>query len=49
MRVALIEPFHTRLEADERAASLRRRYGWLVSVRLELGAGWVVTARRQRG
>ena len=39
MRVALIEPFHTRLEADERAASLR----------LELGAGWVVTARRQRG
>jgi hypothetical protein len=27
MRVALIEPFHRRLEADERAAGLRRRYG----------------------
>ena len=31
MRVALIEPFHTRLEADERAASSRRRYGWVVA------------------
>jgi hypothetical protein len=46
MRVARIEPFQ---EADVRAASLRRRYGRLVSVRLELGAGWVVTASRQRG